>query len=166
MKGRDAYMKRITNKKFRKIGLLIGCAMMLLSACGNKADEMEAKIKADYFDQETEIGRLLSEYVVIDVKEVKKDFLTVEVKAPSVTETLWAWFEENDFTEEGFDAALENAMKQSGDAEEFQLALGEGGSIEYTEDFSNLMSAGLPEFYYKLQYHVIEELKEAANEQE
>ena len=49
MKGRDAYMKRITNKKNRKIGLLLGCAMMLLSACGNKADEMEAKIKADYF---------------------------------------------------------------------------------------------------------------------
>ena len=159
-------MKRRFNKKIRKIGLLFGSVALLLSACGNKNDEMAAKIKADFFDQETEIGVLLSQYVEVDVKEVIKDFVTVEVKAPNVTETLWAWFEENEFTEDGFDAALEDAMKQNGDAEEFQLAVSEEGSIEYTEKFCSLMAAGLPEFYYKLQYQVIEELKEAANEQE
>lgn len=159
-------MKRRFNRKIRKIGLLFGSVALLLSACGNKNDEMAAKIKADFFDQETEIGVLLSQYVEVDVKEVKKDFVTVEVKAPNVTETLWAWFEENEFTEDGFDAALEDAMKQNGDAEEFQLAVSEEGSIEYTEKFCSLMAAGLPEFYYKLQYQVIEELKEAANEQE
>ncbi len=152
--------------KIQKAGLLLGGVVILLSGCGNKNDEMEAKIKADFFDQETEIGVLLSQYVEVDVKEVKKDSVTVEVKAPNVTETLWAWFEENEFTEDGFDAALESAMKQNGAEEEFQLAVSEDGSIEYTEEFCSLMAAGLPEFYYKLQYQVIEELKEAVNEQE
>ena len=51
----------------RKTVFLIGGIALLLSACGNKKNEIEAKIKADFFDQETEIGVLLSKYVEADV---------------------------------------------------------------------------------------------------
>ena len=156
-------MKRIMNKKFRKIGLLLGCAMMLLSACGNKTDEMEAKIKADYFDQETEIGRLLLEYVVIDVKKIKDDYAYIEVTAPNVTDALIEWCENNAFSEKGFENALREALSEETRPKQYQLMLREDGSVEYEEAFCSTMGCGLDEFYYLMQRELITELRGAEN---
>lgn len=155
-------MKKLWNRKIRKVTILLGGVMFLLLACGKKNDEMEIMIQAELFDQETEIGRLISEHVEINVKEVMEDSITVEVKAPDVTEALWEWIEENEFTEEGFDTALETAMKGKKETEQFQLQIREDGSMIYSEEFGSFVSCGMTDFYYQMQQQLIDELKEGA----
>ncbi len=152
------------------IFVLVIYNLIHLLGCGKsenelKENELQTQIENESFTNDTQVGRAIKDVVDVEVNAVSGEHISLLIKAPNISEELFLWLDQignEQFDEQKFEEEIIQLLYKC-EKSDFYLELYYDGIVSYdvyyTDEYINIITCGLNEFYSLMMQKTIEYLR-------
>jgi len=154
--------------KYTRVTILMLVIVFLMTACSTSETtdnsisfEWDTVIRNDLLSGETKLERMVAEKVEIQVTP-SNGILDITISAPDICDELLAWMnaiDDADFTEEALETEIIRLLDTVVPTiTDFSLPYTqeESVAIEYSQDFTDVLSCGLSRFNREITQYIME----------